>query len=60
MNSRNQREIQAHEFLKNWIKQQLVGYLKIESIPSGIVQPLSDALIEIGVEIRNNFRHPEQ
>lgn len=56
----HQREIQDNEFLKNWIKQQLVSYLNFESMPLGIAVPLSDALIEIGVGIRNYLRQRQQ
>ena len=56
----NQKEIQDNEFLKNWIKQQLVSYLNLESMPPGIAQAMSDALIEVGVGIRNYLRNQEQ
>ena len=56
----HQREIQDNEFLKNWIKQQLVSSLNFESMPLGIALPLSDALIEVGVGIRNYLRQRQQ
>lgn len=60
MNTRNQREIQAHEFLKNCIKQEFIFCLNFEVMPSVVALALSDALIELGIGIRNYLRQRDQ